>query len=151
MKIGPLGNHVVGEGFPVDVAVFAGEGKFVTLNTTELTTGEFEQHNHVHSVVTAAGFPNAVREFLQGKENRKVVARFLLTPNGYPYGTPAIKIPEYGMTVGDGYEFDLPAWDESRYTLFAGVEVLAHAPELSFLPMFGGKEEILIKIMEPEE
>ena len=64
MKTGPFGNHVVGPGFPVDVTALVGEGKFVTLQTTELWTDEFEEHNHVDTVVTAAGFPNAVREIL---------------------------------------------------------------------------------------
>ena len=59
-----------------------------------------------------------------------------------------IKIPDYGMIMGDGHEFDLEAWDESRYTLFAGVEVVANAPELDFLPGYGAKEETLIKIMD---
>ena len=148
MKIGPFGNHVVGPGFPVDVADLVGEGKFVTLQTAELYTREFEEHNHVDTVVTAAEFPNAVREILQRKENRKVLTRFMLTRNHYPFETPMIKIPDYGMIMGDGHAFDLEAWEESRYTLFAGVEVLANAPELDLLPGYGAKEETLIKIMD---
>ena len=147
MEVGPFGNHVVGPGFPVDITPFAGEGKYVTLESTELTTSEYDSCQQVDQVVTVAGFPNAVREFLLGKVNRKVLVRFLLTPNDDEAGM--YEIPDYGLITGEGYAFDLKAWDGSNYALFAKVEVQAQqgpASAVSFL--FGEKEVKIIKIMD---
>ena len=143
MKIGPFGNHVLGPGFPVDISAFAGEGKFVTFHSTELTTGELEQDNKVDYVVTTAGFPNIAREVMQANQQRKVIAKFLLTPNAD--GTRMHKIKDWGLIMGDGHEFDLKAWDKSKYTLWAEIEV--HTPELSYLPMVGDRHQIFIKII----
>ena len=146
MVIGPFGNQVVGPGFPFDIAPLVGEGKYNTLLPTELTTRMYEDNNQVNIVVTAVGFPHLVHNLLIGKENRKVLTKFFLTPNDCETGMH--KIRDYGLLCGEGYAFDLNAWDESKHTLFAEVKVVALEPTLSFLPMFGPDEITLIKIQD---
>ena len=136
MKIGPFGNHVVGPGFHVNITAFAGEGKFVTLQTTELTTGEYEQNNTVDEVIpkgefsifggaVMTGYTRSGYTGNHGLATAHVV--FILTPNDDEAGMH--NIPDYGMIVDYGYEFDLDTWDESKYTLWANVFV--HFPEHS--------------------
>ena len=73
----------------------------------------------------------------------KVHVKFLLTCNDDE--TDMHEIKEWGM-VGEGYEFDLEAWDESKHTLWA--TIVTYTPELSFLTMIGHKQECLLKIMD---
>ena len=79
MCTGPMGDVVLGKGFPVNTAPL--DGLMVTLHNAPVTTAELEAMHKVDYVATKAEFPSLANMLLQDLGHRKLYVEFILTAN----------------------------------------------------------------------
>ena len=115
----PMGDAVLGPGFPVDISAF--EGLMVTLHNLPMTTAELEANIQVDHVTTKAGFPSLANGLMRELGHKKAYVEFNLTAN--EEGTIMPEKTPFQMASSEIEPFLMKPWDTTKFTLWAAIAV----------------------------
>ena len=116
---GPMGDIVLGDGFPVDTSAF--EGLMVTLQNLPMATADLEANVQVDHVTTKAGFPSLANRLMRDLGHKKAYVEFNLTAN--EKGTPMPRKTPFGTASTEMVPFGMHPWDTTKFTLFAAIGI----------------------------
>ena len=116
---GPMGDVVIGPGFPVDTSAF--DDLMVTLHNLPMTTAALEGNIPVSHVTTKAAFPSLAHGLMRQVGHKKAYVEFYLTANEEGTVMPE-KTPFQGAS-SLMIEFCMKQWDTTKITLWAGIMI----------------------------
>ena len=119
LMTGPMGDIVLGDGFPVDTSPF--EGLVVTLQNLPMVTAVLEAIVQVDHVTTKAGFLSLANGLMRDLGHKKAYVEFNLTAN--EEGTPMPQKTPFGTASSEMVPFSMHPWDTTKFTLWAVIGI----------------------------